>query len=100
MKELLKNINKAFDNKIRLSVMTALLYHTKGLTFNQLKELLGATDGNLSSNTMVLEDKEYIAIQKIFVKKKPNTTYTVTEKGKNAFSGHLDALMRIANYKG
>ncbi|MGD1840833.1 MAG: winged helix-turn-helix domain-containing protein [Thermonemataceae bacterium] len=94
MKELLKEINKAFDNKIRLAIMSSLMSN-ESLTFNQLKRLLGATDGNLSSNATVLEEKEYIVIQKKFVRKKSNTSYTATEKGKNAYKVHVEALMKI-----
>jgi DNA-binding transcriptional ArsR family regulator len=96
MKEALKQINKAFDNKLRLAIM-AILIKERALTFNQLKEILGATDGNLSSNATVLEEREYIAIQKKFVKKKPNTSYAPTPKGIEAYKVHLEALYKIIN---
>jgi DNA-binding MarR family transcriptional regulator len=98
MKDILKQINKAFDNKIRLAIMSVLM-HKKNLTFNELKEVLGTTDGNLSSNATVLEDKEYIVVQKKFVKKKSNTSYNVTDKGKEAFKIHLEALSKIIQGK-
>ena len=60
--------------------------------FNSLKELLGVTDGNLASNLKALEKEKYISISKTFVNRKPNTKYRSTEKGKNAFKKHLDAL--------
>jgi DNA-binding PadR family transcriptional regulator len=60
--------------------------------FNSLKELLTVTDGNLASNLKALEKEKYISISKTFVDRKPNTRYKSTEKGRNAFKKHLDAL--------
>jgi DNA-binding PadR family transcriptional regulator len=60
--------------------------------FNSLKELLTVTDGNLASNLKALEKEKYISISKTFVDRKPNTRYQSTEKGRNAFKKHLDAL--------
>lgn len=98
MKDLLKQINKAFDNKIRLGIMSVLI-HKKASTFNEIKELMGLTDGNLSSNASVLEENGYIEIKKQFIKKKSNTSYHITEKGKIAFKLHLDALSKIIQGK-
>jgi DNA-binding MarR family transcriptional regulator len=60
--------------------------------YNSLKELLGVTDGNLASNLRALEKEKYVSVSKSFVNRKPNTRYKATEKGKNAFRRHLDAL--------
>ena len=65
--------------------------------FNTLKELLGATDGNLASHTKALEKAHYIAIEKSFIGRKPNTRYSVTTSGKNAFKKHIEALEKIIN---
>ncbi len=63
--------------------------------FNTLKELLGVTDGNLASHAKALEAENYIAIQKQFIGKKPNTTYSATQSGKNAFREHIEALEKL-----
>lgn len=98
MKDLLKQINKAFDNKIRLAIMAHLI-HKKSATFNEMKALLGATDGNLSSNATVLEEGKYIEISKGFSKKKPLTTYIITDIGRAAFKLHIEALGKIIQGK-
>ena len=94
MKELLKQINKSFDNKIRLAIM-AVLVQKKSATFNELKKILGTTDGNLSSNATVLEENQYIEVKKQFIKKKSNTSYHITEQGKLSFKLHIEALNKI-----
>ena len=63
--------------------------------FSSLKEMLDITDGNLASHISALEKLEYIEVQKQFIGKKPNTTYSVTRPGKKAFNEHLDALEKL-----
>lgn len=63
--------------------------------FNRLKELLDVTDGNLASHIKALEQAEYVLVEKRFIGRKPNTTYTVTTQGKAAFSKHIDALEKL-----
>lgn len=94
MKELITQLNKAFDNRIRLGIMSVLVVND-WVEFNTLKELLELTDGNLSSHISALEKEQYIQIRKQFVGKKPQTTYCVTESGRKAFNDHLDALETI-----
>ncbi len=65
--------------------------------FNTLKELLGATDGNLASHTKALEKAEYIKIEKQFIGRKPNTRYSTTKMGRAAFKKHIEALEAIIN---
>lgn len=62
------------------------------LDFNALKELLDITDGNLASHIKALEKEEFIGVEKSFVGKKPNTRYFITDKGREAFNRHLNAL--------
>lgn len=94
MKELLQHINKAFDNRIRLGIMSVLMVN-ESADFNTLKELLDITDGNLASHTKSLENEEYIVVEKRFVGRKTNTSYKATDKGKEAFQSHIDALEKI-----
>ena len=63
--------------------------------FNSLKELLDTTDGNLASHLKALEKEEYMTVYKSFLGRKPNTTYEATDKGRQAFKQHLDALEQI-----
>jgi DNA-binding HxlR family transcriptional regulator len=91
MKEILKNLDKAFENKIRLGIMSALMVNDF-LDFNSLKELLQVTDGNLASHLKSLENSEYIIVQKEFQNRKPNTKYLATSVGKLAFTKHIKAI--------
>jgi DNA-binding MarR family transcriptional regulator len=65
--------------------------------FGALKARLQATDGNLSVHLRKLEEAGYVAIDKTFVAKKPLTTVTLTEPGRTAFIGYLDAMARLVN---
>jgi DNA-binding MarR family transcriptional regulator len=94
VKEILQHINKAFDNRIRLGIMSVLMVN-ESMDFNTLKELLDVTDGNLASHTKALESEEYIIVEKKFIGRKTNTSYKATQKGKQAFQEHLDALEKI-----
>lgn len=91
MKGLITDLNKAFDNKVRLGIMSVLLARNES-DFNQLKTILEVTDGNLASHLKSLEKENYIEVSKQFIGRKPNTTYAVTHAGKLAFRKHLDAL--------
>jgi len=73
----------------------AVLMVNDRVDFNTLKELLGVTDGNLASHAKALESEHYIAIEKQFIGKKPNTQYFATQEGKKAFQEHLEALEKL-----
>ncbi|WP_320018565.1 transcriptional regulator [Labilibaculum manganireducens] len=94
MKELLKNLNKAFENRIRLGIMSALVVNDY-LDFNALKNLLGVTDGNLASHLKSLEKSDYIHVQKEFLDRKPNTKYSASDEGKLAFIRHIKAIEQL-----
>ena len=91
MKKIITNLNKAFDNRIRLGIMSILLVND-WVEFKIIKEMLELTDGNLASHITALEKKKYILIRKRFVGKKPQTSYAATDIGRKAFNEHLDAL--------
>lgn len=74
--------------------MSILLANNKA-SFNDLKELLEVTDGNLASHLKYLEKENYISVKKSFIDRKPNTIYELTEAGRMAFKKHLDALEAI-----
>lgn len=94
MKNILQHINKAFDHRIRLGIMSILMVNEYA-DFTTLKELLGVTDGNLASHAKALEAEEYITVEKQFIGKKPNTRYIATAVGKKAFREHIDALEKL-----
>ena len=94
MKNSFQNLNKAFDNKIRLGIMSVLSVNSRA-SFNHLKEVLEVTDGNLASHLKSLEGAGYIAVIKTFKNRKPNTKYEITSSGAGAFESHLKALEEI-----
>jgi len=94
VKDILEQLNKAFESKARLGIMSVLLVNDQ-VDFNHLKELLQLTDGNMASHLKALEELQYILVQKQFIGRKPNTTYQATELGKQAFKEHLNALERL-----
>jgi DNA-binding HxlR family transcriptional regulator len=89
-----EKLDKAFENRLRLQIMSVLVANQR-YDFNSLKELLDITDGNLASHLKGLEKGEYIIVNKSFLGRKPNTNYEATEKGKKAFKDHLDALEQL-----
>ena len=91
MKSLISDLNKAFDNKVRLGIMSVLLTKNE-IDFVGLKAILNVTDGNLASHLKALEKENYIEVIKQFIGRKPNTKYVVTKEGKLAFKVHLNAL--------
>lgn len=91
---IIDNINKLFDHRIRLGIMSILVVN-EDADFNRLKELLDVTDGNLASHIKALEQAEYILVEKSFVGRKPNTNYTATKLGKAEFVKHIDALEKL-----
>ena len=91
MRDLLAQFNKAFESKARLNIMSVLMVNDTQ-SFNALKELLSLTDGNLATHLRALEESGYVTVQKQFVGRKPNTTYSATPTGRQAFSDHLTAL--------
>jgi DNA-binding MarR family transcriptional regulator len=91
VKTLIQNLNKAFDNRIRLGIMSAVVSN-ESIDFKQLKALLDITDGNLASHLKALEKEDYIQVQKQFIGRKPNTQYLATKEGLKAFKEHIDAL--------
>jgi DNA-binding MarR family transcriptional regulator len=74
--------------------MSALVVN-ESISYNDLKELLDVTDGNLASHLKGLEDNGYLKVQKGFIGRKTNTTYSVTKAGEKAFRLHLDALEQM-----
>lgn len=94
MKIDIHNLNKAFENRIRLGLMSVLMVNDS-IDFSTMKDMLQITDGNLASHVTALEKEGYIHVKKEFVGKKPLTTYSATKVGMKAFNEHLDALEKL-----
>jgi DNA-binding MarR family transcriptional regulator len=91
MKNPITGLNKVFESRIRLGVMSILMVNEE-VNFNDLKQMLEVTDGNLATHLVNLEENGYIKVHKGFVGKKTNTTYTITKAGEKAFTDHITAL--------
>jgi DNA-binding transcriptional ArsR family regulator len=94
VKVTLTNFDKAFENRIRLQIMSVLVAN-ESYDFNSLKELLDVTDGNLASHLKALEKEEYITVNKSFLGRKPNTRYLASALGVQAFKRHLQELENL-----
>ena len=94
MKDLISNINKVFESRVRLGIMSVLMVN-ETYDFNSLKEILDVTDGNLASHLKALEDKGMIKVKKQFIGRKPNTRYSITKTGIAEFRQHLKALEKL-----
>ncbi|MFC2129598.1 winged helix-turn-helix domain-containing protein [Bacteroidota bacterium] len=96
MENPIKGLNKHFESRVRLGVMSILAVN-EWVDFNTLKDLLEITDGNLASHIKALESHQYIEVRKQFIAKKPRTTYNLTNTGRIAFQNHISALESLLN---
>lgn len=86
--------DKLFENRVRLGVMSVLAANDS-YDFVSLKQLLGVTDGNLTTHLKALETAGFISSIKQFIGRKPNTSYSITEQGRSAFAAHIGALSKL-----
>ena len=91
LKNPITGLNKVFESRIRLGVMSILMVNEE-VNFNDLKQMLEVTDGNLATHLVSLEENGYIKVHKGFIGRKTNTTYSVTKNGEKAFTEHISAL--------
>ena len=94
MRKEIEQLNKVFDSRIRIGIMSALMVN-EDINFNDLKALIDATDGNLATHLKTLEEHKFIKVSKGFIGRKTNTIYSITKAGEKAFRSHLDALEKI-----
>ena len=80
----IENLDKVYDSRIRLGIMSVLMVN-EWVDFNSFKELLDITDGNLASHLKALEKKKLIRVNKQFIGRKPRTSYKATPEGKTSF---------------
>ncbi len=94
MKEIIHKLNRQFESRVRLGIMSVLAVNDQ-VDFNTLKELLDVTDGNLASHLTALEKADMVEVRKQFIGRKPNTSYLITGYGRKSFNEHLDYLARL-----
>jgi DNA-binding MarR family transcriptional regulator len=94
MKPILANFNKAFESRVRLGIMSVLVVNPS-MDFTSLRDTLVVTDGNLASHLRALEEAGYIKMEKSFINRKPNTSYSITGVGMESFNSHLKALEEL-----
>jgi DNA-binding HxlR family transcriptional regulator len=94
VKEIIGKLNKQFESRIRLGIMSVLMVN-ENVDFVSLKELLDITDGNLASHLNALEKSGMITFRKQFIGRKPNTQYQITASGRLAFREHLNYLEKL-----
>ena len=92
--EAVELIDETIHQKVRLGIFSTILALGE-VDFKYLKETLSLSDGNLSTHLALLEERGYIAAHKEFVRRKPRTTYTPTDIGREAFQRYLTTLERI-----
>jgi DNA-binding MarR family transcriptional regulator len=93
----MSEIDPIIHQPIRLRIMAALvaLGSEEQLEFTALRNLLGATDGNLGAHLLKLEDAKYIQVTKTFIGRKPKTFIAATLNGRKSFQDHIAALRAI-----
>ena len=90
------DLDKVIHERMRLAIVSALAA-TDTLGFNELKSLVGATDGNLSVHARKLEDAGYVTTTKRFEGRLPKTEFKLTAAGRRAlerYVDHMEALIR------
>ena len=90
-------LDRVIHERIRLGIVSALAVNDT-LTFNELKSLLKASDGNLSVHARKLEDAGYVECTKSFEERVPRTKYRLTKPGRQAlqkYLDHMEALIRV-----
>lgn len=87
-------LDPTIHERVRLAILTALGAQER-LSFNELKELTGATDGNLSTHLQKLENEGYVTATRGMLGRRRKTDYAVTARGREALTAYLDALERL-----
>lgn len=88
-------LDRIIHEKARLSVLTSLIAHPKGLRFGDLKQLCGLTDGNLSRHLEVLEEAGLVGVAKSFEHNRPKTVCRITAEGRKRYMRYLNVLEQV-----
>jgi DNA-binding transcriptional ArsR family regulator len=90
-----EGLDRVIHEKARLGVLTSLVGHPKGLTFGDLKQLCGLTDGNLSRHLQVLDEAGLIDIEKGYDQNRPLTVCRITKAGRERYLDYLAVLEQV-----
>ncbi len=88
-------LDRVIHEKARLSVLTSLVAHPKGLVFGDLKQMCGLTDGNLSRHLQVLDEARLIEIEKGYGHNRPQTICRITAQGRRRYLNYLKVLEQV-----
>ena len=91
------DLDRLIHERVRLAIVSALAV-SPSLTFNELKQILGTTDGNLSVHARKLEEAGYLTVTKSFAGRVPRTEYALTPAGREAlerYVAHMEDLIRM-----
>jgi DNA-binding MarR family transcriptional regulator len=90
-------LDRVIHEKARLSVLTSLVAHPKGLVFGDLKHMCGLTDGNLSRHLQVLEEAGLVDIEKGYDRNRPQTVVRITAQGRTRYLDYLTVLEQVVS---
>jgi DNA-binding HxlR family transcriptional regulator len=90
----LPELNPVIHGKLRLALLS-LLTSVEEAEFTWLRQKTGATDGNLGAQLLKLEEAGYVAVEKKFVQRKPQSIYRMTEAGRTALTEYVQALKQL-----
>jgi DNA-binding transcriptional ArsR family regulator len=90
-----EGLDRVIHERARLSVLTSLVAHPKGLLFADLKQLCGLTDGNLSRHLQVLQEAKLVEIAKGFEHNRPQTLCRITGRGRKRYLDYLVVLEQV-----
>jgi DNA-binding MarR family transcriptional regulator len=88
------DLDRVIHERLRLGILSALAVN-HSLSFNELKQILKTTDGNLSVHARKLEDAEYVSCEKSFEGRVPRTEYKITATGRRALERYLDSMEQV-----
>jgi len=88
-------LDRIIHEKARLSVLTSLVSHPKGVAFNDLKALCGLTDGNLSRHVQILGEAGLVLVEKCFVDNRPHTVCKISAEGRRKYLEYLAVLEQV-----
>lgn len=92
-----EGLERIFHERSRLGILSGLAAHAEGLLFNDLKQLVALTDGNLSRQIQILQEEGLIEVEKKFVNNRPQTRCLMTDAGKKRFWEYINELERVVH---
>ncbi len=95
-----EGLDRVIHERARLSILTCLIAHRKGLVFGDLKRLCALSDGNLSRHLQVLEEARLVEVVKSYEKKRPQTRCLVTAEGRARYLEYVEVLEQVVRDAG